>query len=37
MPIFIALFALIAVGWGAVHTFHVIAAQFGRPIAIAAA
>lgn len=37
MPIFIALFALIAVGWGAVHLFHVIAAQFGQPVAIAAA
>ncbi|MBR8311610.1 signal peptide protein [Burkholderia dolosa] len=37
MPIFVALFALIAVGWGAVHLFHAIAAQFGRPIAIAAA
>ncbi|RQS12163.1 hypothetical protein [Burkholderia sp. Bp8998] len=31
MPIFIALFALIALGWGAVHLFHVIAAQFGQP------
>ncbi|MCM3016402.1 hypothetical protein M3570_22330, partial [Bacillus subtilis] len=37
MPIFIALFALIALGWGAVHLFHVIAAQFGQPVAIAAA
>ncbi|VWB47336.1 hypothetical protein [Burkholderia lata] len=37
MPIFIALFALIAAGWGAVHLFHVIAAQFGQPVAIAAA
>lgn len=37
MPIFLALFALIALGWGAVHLFHVIAAQFGQPVAIAAA
>ena len=37
MPIFIALFALIALGWGAVHLFRVIAAQFGQPVAIAAA
>ncbi|WP_010088949.1 hypothetical protein [Burkholderia ubonensis] len=37
MPIFIALFALTALAWGAVHTFHVIAAQFGEPAAVAAA
>lgn len=37
MPIFIALFALIALAWSAVHTFHVIAARFGEPVAVAAA
>ncbi|MBN3817659.1 signal peptide protein [Paraburkholderia sp. Se-20369] len=37
MPIFIVLFALIALVWGAVHTYHVIAAQFGPPVAVAAA
>ncbi|MBN3786287.1 hypothetical protein [Burkholderia sp. Ac-20353] len=37
MPIFIALFALIALVWGAIHTFHVIAARFGQPVAVTAA
>ncbi len=37
MPIFIVLFALIALAWGAVHAYHVIAAQFGLPVAVTAA
>ncbi|WP_179402848.1 hypothetical protein [Burkholderia guangdongensis] len=37
MPIFIVLFALIALGWGAVQTFHAIAARFGEPVAVTAA
>lgn len=37
MPIFIALFALIALAWGAVHTFHLIAARFGETVAVSVA
>ncbi len=37
MPIFIVLFALAALVWGAIHTFHVIAARFGEPVAVTAA
>ncbi|KGR93611.1 hypothetical protein [Burkholderia sp. ABCPW 111] len=37
MPIFIVLFALAALIWGAVYTFHAIAARFGDAMAIGAA
>ncbi|AGK51011.1 putative signal peptide transmembrane protein [Burkholderia thailandensis MSMB121] len=37
MPIFVVLFAFVALIWGAVHTFHAIAARFGDAVAIGAA
>ncbi|KVD88337.1 signal peptide protein [Burkholderia sp. ABCPW 14] len=37
MPILVVLFALVALIWGAVYTFHAIAARFGDAVAIGAA
>lgn len=37
MPIFVVLFAIAALIWGAVHMFHAIAARFGNAVAIGAA
>jgi hypothetical protein len=37
MPIFVALFVLIALIYGAVRAYHVLAAHFGAGVAIGAA